>query len=115
MALMAGKERDLSTLVADSEREITKKIKHLLVSELNVDSAIASTMDSSSPLLGRGIGLDSGEAIALVVAIEEEFNISVPDSDLTADLFDTIETLARYISKKALETNGKGSVSENAH
>jgi acyl carrier protein len=77
--------------------EIEEKIKQLLVSELNVSPAIVKETDSSTPLLGRGIGIDSVEAMALVVSLEEKFGISIPDDQLTVDLFKNISTLTAYI------------------
>ncbi len=78
-------------------------IKELMVSELNVSRAALESCSSATPLLGTGVGLDSVETMALVVAIEEEFEISVPDTDLNAALFESLDTLARYVSKKVAE------------
>jgi acyl carrier protein len=77
--------------------EIEEKIKQLLVSELNVNPAIVQDTDSNTPLLGRGIGIDSVEAMALVVTLEEKFGIVIPDDELTVDLFKSISTLTSYI------------------
>jgi acyl carrier protein len=41
--------------------------------------------------------------MALVLSIEEEFGISVPDADMTATLFETIGSLATYIVQKLSE------------
>jgi acyl carrier protein len=83
--------------------EIEEKIKQLLVSELNVNPAIVQDTDSNTPLLGRGIGIDSVEAMALVVSLEEEFGIAIPDNVLTVDLFKSVNTLANYIAQALLE------------
>jgi acyl carrier protein len=83
-----------------AKSDIEVKVKQLLISELNVNPTIIAASDSGTPLLGRGIGLDSVETMALILAIEDEFEISVPNSDLTAALFETIETLTRYVSQK---------------
>ena len=83
--------------------EIEKQIKRLLVSELKVNPSILENTDSTTPLLGRGIGLDSVEAMALVVSLEEEFGIAIPDNELTVDLFASVSTLADYIAQALLE------------
>jgi acyl carrier protein len=83
--------------------EIEKRIKQLLGSELNVNASVIATSNSSTPLLGRGVGLDSIETMALLLSIEEEFGISVPDSDMTATLFETIGSLSGYIAQKLSE------------
>jgi len=76
---------------------IEKVIKRILASELNVSAAILQTISPTTPLLGRGIGLDSSETVALILGLEEEFGIAVPDTDLTADLFKNIGTLTEYV------------------
>ena len=87
----------------DAYLQIEKRIKQLLSSELNVNASVIATSTSSTPLLGRGVGLDSVETMALVLSIEEEFGISVPDSDMTVTLFETIGSLAGYIGQKLSE------------
>jgi acyl carrier protein len=82
---------------------IEEKIKHILICELEVDSAILATSSSQTPLLGHGIGLDSVEALVLVTGIEQEFAIEVADADLTVDLFKDIGTLAAYVWQKLAE------------
>lgn len=84
--------------------EIEEKIKQLLTVELAVSPAIVSNSSSSTPLLGRGIGLDSVETMALVVSLEEEFEISIPDDELTVDLFKSVGTLTDYIMHALVET-----------
>jgi acyl carrier protein len=104
----------LMRLVTDKMREdalrssIEERIRGLLVSELNVDAAIIAGSVSGTSLLGRGVGLDSVEILGLVVCLEQEFQISVPDSELTVDLFKNIGTLADYVFNSILQKNGTG-------
>jgi acyl carrier protein len=67
--------------------------KQILLSQLRINSSVLASINSSTPLLGRGIGLDSIETLALVAGMEEEFGIEVDDADLTVDLFRNIGTL----------------------
>jgi acyl carrier protein len=96
--------------VSDNLRvEIEEKIKQLLIVELAVSPAIVSNSSSSTPLLGRGIGLDSVETMALVVSLEEVFEISIPDDELTVDLFKNFGALTDYIMHALPNrTNGSG-------
>ena len=84
--------------------QIEERIKQLLVSELKVSPATIADTNSATPLLGRGIGLDSVETMALVVSLEEEFEVSIPDDALTVDLFKSVGTLTDYIMLVLLET-----------
>jgi acyl carrier protein len=84
----------------NSPTEIEEKIKQILISKLDVNPKILAETNSTTPLLGRGIGLDSIEALALVAAIEKEFNIEVGDDDIRVDLFRDTGTLSEYILGK---------------
>jgi acyl carrier protein len=80
--------------------EIDAKIRSILLSELRVNAATLAQSDSGTPLIGRGIGLDSVEALALVVALEEAFDIEIPDSDMNIHLFQNIGSLTQYVQKR---------------
>lgn len=80
--------------------EIEEKIKQILISQFEIKLSILVESSSTTPLLGRGIGLDSIEALALVAAIEKEFDIEIGDGDLTLDLVKNIGTLAEYVLQK---------------
>jgi acyl carrier protein len=83
--------------------DIEKKIIQILISDLEIDPALLSTVDASTPLLGRGIGLNSVETLTLVAGIEEAFDIHIDDADLTAELFKTLGTLTEYVLQKITE------------
>jgi acyl carrier protein len=93
----------VETMRQDAHFEIEKRIKQLLSSELNVNASILAASTFNTPLLGRGVGLDSVETMALALTIEEEFGISVPDTDLTAELFETIGSVVEYVARKLSE------------
>jgi acyl carrier protein len=80
--------------------EVENGVKDLLVAELQVRPELLAKANSNTALLGQGIGLDSVETMVLVVGLEQRFDISVPDSELTAALFESIGTLTEYILRK---------------
>jgi acyl carrier protein len=79
---------------------IEEKIKKILISKFEIKPALLAEPNPDTPLLGRGIGLDSIEAMALVAAIEKEFDIEISDEELTADLVKSIGTLTEHVLKK---------------
>jgi acyl carrier protein len=83
-----------------SRAGIEAVIRRILVSELGADAALLSRSGSDTPLLGRGLSLDSMEALALVTALEAEFSFQADDADLTVALFATLGTLADYVARK---------------
>jgi acyl carrier protein len=87
--------------------DIEEKIKGILISELGVSVEVLAKTDSQTPLLGRGIGLDSVEVLALTVGIEEQFDIEIPDEHMTAELFRSIATLADYVQAALARRGGR--------
>jgi acyl carrier protein len=81
-------------------------IKHILSSDLGISNEVIAKCDPTTPLLGRGVGLDSVEAMALVLSLEREFNIQIPDTDLTVELFQSIRTLSNYAAAKLAAKQG---------
>jgi acyl carrier protein len=85
---------------ARSTAEIESRIKHILISDLEIELDRLATYDSNTPLLGRGIGLDSVETLTLAASIEREFGIEIEDAELTPDIFETIGSLVAYVFQK---------------
>jgi len=82
---------------APSDIEVT--LKRVLHDELGISVKVLAESNSSTPLLGRGIGLDSMETLSLVAGIEQQFAIQIRDEDLNADLFRTIGSLVQYVER----------------
>lgn len=87
--------------------ETEEKIKQILISDLEIEPQRLAACESSTPLLGRGVGLDSVETLTLVVGIEREFDIQILDDDLTPQLFKSIGNLAEYVSQKVVEQKSR--------
>jgi len=86
--------------------EIESTIKGLLVSRLDVRPEALEGVDSATPLLGLGIGLDSVEALTLASEIEREFDIYFEDMELTPDLFRSLGALSSSIAAKCQDRTG---------
>ena len=88
--------------------DIEARIKGVLASRLRIGADVLAASDAATSLLGQGIGLDSMEALALAIALEEEFDIEVDDADLTVALFATIGSVADYIRRRQAAGRGAG-------
>ena len=75
------------------------QIKCLIVAALGLDIDPVEIPDDEV-LFGGGMDLDSMATLEIVSAIEEAFGIMVEDDELTAELFDSVETLAEYVATK---------------
>lgn len=84
-----------------SRDEIRVRLRALLADTMGENSS-GATIDDSTSLLGRGIGLDSIDVLNLVCAIEKEFALTLDESEFTQSSFQTIGSLATFIEKRTL-------------
>lgn len=81
--------------------ELRQKIKEVMVEELMLDEAPASIGDEV-PIFGAGgLGLDSVDALQLVVAVEKHFGLKIATADAAKDVLRSVESIAREIERKA--------------
>ena len=57
----------------------------------------AEEIDDEDELFGGGLGINSMATIEIIVGLEEEFGIEVPDEELRVELFDSVQTMADYV------------------
>ncbi|SKC55529.1 acyl carrier protein [Maledivibacter halophilus] len=71
------------------------KIKEIIIEQLGLEEDIDITMDTS--LIGD-LEADSLDAVEVIMAIEDEFDIEIPDED--AEDFKNIGDIVRYVEEK---------------
>jgi acyl carrier protein len=76
------------------EATIFEKVRKIIGEQLKIDEN-QITMDSS---IADDLGADSLDAVELIMALEEEFGIEVPDED--TEKIKTVGDVVRYIEKK---------------
>ena len=60
----------------------------------------ASQLTESSPLLGGIAEFDSMAVVTVLTMVEEEFGVEIDDDEVSADIFQTVGTLAEFIKEK---------------
>lgn len=79
------------------------EIKQLLVRELDLRGRSASDIGDDEALFGSGLGLDSLDALQLAMAVEENFNVPVPEGEEAKGIFASVSALAEHVLRtKAL-------------
>jgi acyl carrier protein len=76
---------------------IQSRIKHLLVDALHLEGLSLSEIADDAPLFGEGLGLDSVDALELVVALEKEFGIRIQNHEVGREAFASVNALAAFI------------------
>lgn len=77
--------------------EIRKKLKELLVINLNLEDIKPEQIKDDEILFGEGLGLDSLDAVEIVVLLQRNFNLDVKNMTEGKKIFYSVDTLARYI------------------
>lgn len=80
-------------------KELTKKLKEELIEQLNLEDIEPSDIDNSEPLFGDGLGLDSIDALEIIVLLEKEYSIKIKDRTQGKEAMYSIDTLAEFIKK----------------
>ncbi len=90
-----------------SPEELLPRLKRLLIESLQLDGLDPDSIADDEPLFASRLGLDSVDALELVVALEREFGIAVPSEEIGGEAFVSLRTLADWLAPR-LATAGRG-------
>ena len=79
-------------------------LKQLIIRSLNLEGMTPEMIGDQDPLFGDGLGLDSVDALELVVALEKEFRIKIQSHEIDPEVFSSVSRLSAFIDlRKAAE------------
>jgi len=85
-------------MAAQADRgALLAEVKALLTSGLRLDVR-ADDIADDSPIFGEGLGLDSIDALELVVLVEDKFHVSIPDEEVGQRAFASVSALVDFIA-----------------
>ena len=79
---------------------LIEKLKTQIIEQLNLAELKPEDVDPNSPLFGDGLGLDSIDALELIVLLEKNYGIKIEDPKDGKTIFQSITTMAEYIKSK---------------
>lgn len=75
-------------------RELTLAVKEMMIRQVNLP-LVADEIDDDAPLFGHGLGLDSIDALELIVGLEQEFNVVVAEHQ--KGVFRSVNSIVDYL------------------
>jgi acyl carrier protein len=85
-----------ATDMTDSSEPLEAEIKQAIVRSLRLPIA-PEEIDTSMPLFGEGLGLDSIDVLELVLELERGFGVSISDEQTGNKVLHSVETIASFI------------------
>lgn len=79
--------------------ELISELKDRIIAALNLEDVKPEDIDANAPLFGDGLGLDSIDALELIVMMEKNYGIKLADASQGKTIFRSIATMAEYITK----------------
>jgi acyl carrier protein len=78
----------------------TTELKSKIIESLHLQDITAEEIDDEAPLFGTGLGLDSIDALELVVMLEKNYGIVVKDIEEGRPAFRSVRTLADFVEAR---------------
>ena len=77
---------------------LKEELKNKIITTLNLEDIAIDDIADTDPLFGDGLGLDSIDALELIVILDNDYGIKLVDPKEGKTIFQSIESMAAYIS-----------------
>ncbi len=75
------------------------EIKEKIIENLNLEDVEIADIQDSDKLFGDGLGLDSIDALELIVMLDKDYGIKLTDPKQGKSIFESIDTMSKYITE----------------
>ena len=79
--------------------DLIQKLKEQIIEALNLEDMDPSEIESEEALFGDGLGLDSIDALELIVLLEKNYGIKIENPKDGQKIFSSVKTMAEYITE----------------
>ena len=77
--------------------DLVLELKKEIIEVLNLEDVKPEDIDNDAPLFGSGLGLDSIDALELIVLIEKNYGIKIKDPSAGKAIFKSINSMAEFV------------------
>ena len=79
---------------------LKQQLKEQIITQLNLEEVKVEDIADDKPLFGDGLGLDSIDALELIVLLERHYGIKVTDPKQGQTIFRSVNTMAEFIQSQ---------------
>ncbi|MDY2827729.1 MAG: phosphopantetheine-binding protein [Sodaliphilus sp.] len=79
--------------------DLIQQLKEQIIDALNLEEMTPDEIDANAPLFGDGLGLDSIDALELIVLLEKQYGIKLANPAEGKAIFKSVASIADYVSK----------------
>jgi acyl carrier protein len=89
-----------------SEAAVREDLKLLIIESLNLEGLNPNGIGDETPLFGEGLGLDSVDALELVLAIEKKYGLEIQPHEVDRQVFACVKSLSGFVAQLLAGSNG---------
>ncbi len=78
---------------------LKQELKAKIIEQLNLEDISVEEIGDNDMLFGDGLGLDSIDALELIVMLDKDYGIKLTDPKEGRKVFESIEVMAKYITE----------------
>lgn len=79
--------------------DLILELKKEIITALNLEDLSPEDIDDDAPLFGEGLGLDSIDALELIVLLEKKYGIKLESPNKGKEVFKSIAVIAKYVAE----------------
>ena len=74
-------------------------LKTHIIEQLNLEDLTIADVEDDAPLFGEGLGLDSIDALELIVLLDTHYHIKIDSPEQGKDIFQSVNSMFDFIVK----------------
>jgi len=85
-------------------QDLKYELKKQIIAELKLEEIKPEDIQDDAPLIGDGLGLDSIDALELVVLLEKYYGVRIMDEEVGRKVLASVNTMAEFILEQKAKT-----------
>lgn len=87
------------------KEKLSAEIKNLIIEAVNLQHMTPESIENNASLYQDGLGLDSVDILEIIVAIENQYGVKVPNAESGKKAFQSVETIVDFVASQKSGTN----------